>query len=209
MKIGTRKISNLYFADDIAVIADNKKDLEVLLDAISQFALKWRITFNYEKCNIVVFDNKPDLPDSVFCEMKDNGCTCSYHYKFGSKYIKEASIYKYLGIELDKRLSLKAFKQRLLAKARRNANRVWYMGRGKLSVKSFVNMYEALVRSQLEYGTDVWGFIRWDEAEKIQFNAARKILHASKTTCRQALIGELGWYTLESRRDITFIGTTS
>ena len=31
---------------------------------------------------------------------------------------------------------------------------------------------------------------------------ARRILHASTTTCLETLLGELGWITLEARRNI-------
>ena len=87
-----------------------------------------------------------------------NKCNCGNHVSFGPHLIQEVGIYKYLGIELDKCLSFKDFKQRLLEKAKFSMSRVWSMGMkdGTLSVKAGINLYDALVRSQLEYGTELW-----------------------------------------------------
>ena len=52
---------------------------------------------------------------------------CGHHFRFGTWWIKEVASYKYLGVELDKCLSFKDFKARMLGKARWNMLRVWYM----------------------------------------------------------------------------------
>ena len=43
--------------------------------------------------------------------------------------------------------------------------RVLYMGKNYLSIKSVINLYEALIRSQLEYGTEIWGFNKFIKKE--------------------------------------------
>ena len=92
----------------------------------------------------------------MVCEEK---CSCGRHYRFGTQWIKEVQNYKYLGMELDKKLSFKDFKARMLDKARRNMLRIWYLGirGGYLSVKASLNLYETLVRTLLEYGSEIWG----------------------------------------------------
>ena len=61
------------------------------------------------------------------------------------------------------------------------------------------------------YGCVVWGKDKWPEGEKIQFDMAKRILSCSSTTTREALLGELGWWSLHTRRDTRnlFTGTTS
>src|SRR5271167_4828256 len=77
-----------------------------------------------------------------------------------------------------------------------------YMGKNYLSIKSSINLYQALVRCLLEYGSEIWGFHYWNEGEQIQYQMAKRILHASATTCQEVLLGELGWYKLRVRRII-------
>ena len=48
------KISSLFWADDVVLIADNERDLQRMLSIAGDFAKKWKLDFNYEKSNIVV-----------------------------------------------------------------------------------------------------------------------------------------------------------
>jgi len=112
-------------------------------------------------------------------------------------------MYKYLGVELDRKLSFVDFKRRIKEKARRNVSRIWSMGMsdGSLSVKASINLYQALVRSVLEYGCVVWGDEEWEEGERVQREIGRRILRCSGKTTNEAVLGELGWWRLRTRRD--------
>ena len=123
---GNIKVSFVYFADDIVLLAKCKKDLEYMLNSMYNYSLQWRIKFNYDKCNIVVFDNVNRK--SITVGNCSGTCTCNHHCQFGPNLIKESIIYKYLGVELNNKLSYNTFKQRILAKARTNMNRLCYMG---------------------------------------------------------------------------------
>ena len=127
VQCGGKRICLLMFADDIVIIADTKKDLEAMLNATFDYSLRWRFKFNIDKCAVVIFDNKATVLSWNYgvCEEK---CSCGRHYRFGTQWIKEVQNYKYLGIELDKKLSFKDFKARMLDKARRNMLRIWYLG---------------------------------------------------------------------------------
>ena len=89
-----------------------------------------------------------------------NVCQCNHHFRFGPFLINEV-LYRYSGLEIDYRLVLKEFKLRILSKARSNSGRIWNMGikEGVLSVKAAINLYQSLVGSGLEYGSEVWGLI--------------------------------------------------
>jgi len=210
-KIITRKedrCGTLMFADDIALIAEDKAGLEKLMEIAFQYSRKWRFTFNYDKSSVVVFMNKP--PDQIEYGACVSECSCGYHWRLGKAFVKQVSVYKYLGVELDTRLILSDFRKRLVAKARMNVSKVWSMGmrHGSLSVKASVNLYEALVRSVLEYGAEI-GSTRpgdekekeqWEEAERVQREMGRRILRCHGKTTNEAVLGELGWWRLSTRR---------
>ena len=73
---------------------------------------------------------------------------------------------------------------------------------GHLSVKASINLYEALVRSVLEYGAEVWGDEQWEEGEKIQREMGRRLLRCHSKTANEVVLGELGWWRLRTRRDL-------
>ena len=68
---------------------------------------------NFDKCAVIVFDNN-DLSTSFPYGSCESKCNCGFHYKFGSSLIKQVINYKYLGIDVDQRLSLIDFKNRLI-----------------------------------------------------------------------------------------------
>src|SRR6185503_812188 len=163
---GRVRICILMFADDIVLIAENKADLQVLMDITYQYSKRWRFLFNYDKSAVVIFEairgNNPIVYGNCVAE-----CFCGRHWKLGERLIVETEMYKYLGVELDKKLSFKQFKTRIADKARKNRVKAWNMGMGKegLSVKASVNLWEAMVRQNLEYGAQIWGAGAWEEAE--------------------------------------------
>ena len=201
VKCGNRDVSNLFFADDIAVIADSKEDLEVILQTIYDFSLKWRFKFNIDKCSVVVFDNKRH--DSLSVGDCKSECKCNHHFRFGPFLIQEVLMYKYLGVELDNRLTYSFFKNRMLQKARMNVGRVWHMGirNNLVSVKGGMNMYEALVSSILEFSCIIWAKGDWRDAETLQRNMFKKILKCSVMTTGETVLGDLGRWQLRARRD--------
>ena len=189
------------FADDIALISEDRKKLENLMEITFQYSQRWRFNFNYDKCAVVVFDNSSVNEIKLGTCTVD--CTCGHHWRLGKKLIKEEARSKYLGIELDKKLSFREFKKRVGEKARKNVSRIWGMGMasGNLSVRASINLYETLVRSILEYGAEIWGDEEWDEGEKIQREIGRRILRCHGKTANEAVLGELGWWSLRTRRE--------
>ena len=125
MRFGNSRISMLFFADDIVLLAESQEDLEAMLAQVYKYSIKWRLKFNYDKCNVIRFDNKERIIDYGKCDQK---CTCSHHFSFGPHLIKEVLVYKYLEIELNNRLTFKIFKHRILSNSKANMAKIWSMG---------------------------------------------------------------------------------
>jgi len=201
VRSGEDRCGILLFADDIVLIAEDKANLDKLMNIAFQYSCKWRFNFNYDKCAVMVFNNRAaEFMTFGHC-IQD--CYCGYHWRLGKQLIKQVSVYKYLGIELDTQLSQFEFRLRLATKARMNVSKVWSMGMrdGGLSVKATVNLYEALVRSVLEYGAEVSSNTGWEAAERVQREIGRRILRCHGKTTNEAVLGELGWMRLQSRRE--------
>src|ERR1700733_13033813 len=83
-------------------------------------------------------------------------------------------------------------------------SRIWRMGMstGYLSVKASLNLWDSLVRSVLDFGSEVWGDEAWKEAEQQQVEMGRRILRCPANTTTVAIRGELGLQTMRSRRDL-------
>ena len=118
--------------------------------------------------------------------------------------IQETDTYKYLGVELVSGLNFKKVKSRFVAEARKRMMLVWAMGmrRGELPVTDCCLVWNALVRSALEYGAVVWGDVKWEEAEAVQREMGKMILRCGSKMANEVVLGELGWWPLKARRDL-------
>ena len=189
--MGRQRVQLLLYADDIVLISDTQKDLQSMLDCVTEYSRKWRFRVN---------------PKKGKSEVMRFGKTGRSQTKWmlGGKEIYETAQYKYLGVEINKGIQFKALKERLLRSARRRMMTVWGMGmrRGEMPVSDCVRVWQTLVRPALEYGAVVWGECVWEEAERIQREMARMILKCSPKMTNEAVLGELGWWTLKGRRDL-------
>ena len=75
------------------------------------------------------------------------------------------------------------------------------MRTGHLSVPAAINLWEGMIRSQMEYGCEIWGSNAWMDGDQIQHDMARRILRCSSQTAIAAMMGDLGWWSLQARRD--------
>jgi hypothetical protein len=162
------------------------------MDIVWDFSCKWRFNFNYDKSAVLIFQhhNVKKFPDRTI-------------WKLGTTILEEVNVYKYLGIEFDQGLTFREFKDRIADKARRGNLIAWSrkMREANLSVKANVNVWDVMVRPNLEYGAAVWGFGGWEEAEVLQRETGRKILGVPTQAVKEAIRGELGWWTMTARRD--------
>jgi hypothetical protein len=76
--------------------------------------------------------------------------------KLGTQVLKVVETYKYLGFDLDRKLSWAELKTRLIAKAKQRVALITGLGlRQGLSVEAGINAWQVLVRPVLEYGIEV------------------------------------------------------
>ena len=79
------------------------------------------------------------------------------------------------------------------------------MSEGSLSVKASINLYQALVRSVLEYSCEIWGDQVWLEGEKVQREMGRRILRCNGKTTNEA-VTERVQETREAKRLVEIDG---
>ena len=125
-------------------------------------------------------------------------------WKLGGKTIQQVDSYKYLGIVVKPNLRWDKFKHRLLEKAKKALVISWAMGirSGHLTVTAALNIWNTLVRPHLEYGWKIWDPEKWEDAEKLQRKMGRRILGVRQNVNNEVVYGELGWWTLKTRRDM-------
>ena len=85
VKVGHDKVSILLYADDMVLLAPTENDLQYMLNAMADWAMKWRLKVNVLKYKIVHFRSKRKIGSD-------------YAFKYAGDIIERVSSYKYLGI---------------------------------------------------------------------------------------------------------------
>ena len=99
-RVTTTTISSLLYADDIVVISETEEDLQLLLNIVNQWCLKWRLSVNLLKTNVMhVRNTRTKLSNFVF--------------KLGEGVIKYCDSYKYLGVSINQFLNFNTIAEQM------------------------------------------------------------------------------------------------
>ena len=82
--IGPIQIPTLGFADDIVLISDDPRKLQELLDICENWFIKNRMSFNTDKCKVMIL----------------NGPSTNFIFELNDTKLKTVETYKYLGVTL-------------------------------------------------------------------------------------------------------------
>ena len=183
------------FADDTSlyIIIDNPitaaNCLNIDLERISKWAATWLVAFNPTKTESLLISrklNKLNHPPIIMQNLQ----------------ISEEEFHKHLGIYLSNDCTWHHHIKYISEKAW-GRNNVMRKLKFKLDRKSLETIYTAFIRPLLEYGNVLWdncSQYEKQELEKIQFEAARIATGTTKLISITALHKEVGWESLERRR---------
>ena len=179
----------LLYADDIVLISDTQKDLQSMLDCVTEYSRKWRFRVNPKK-------GKSEV---MRFGKTERGQT---KWMLGGKEIYETAQYKYLGVEINKGIQFKEGK----TTEKRETTYDDCVGNGdeerrdarKRLYSSVADVGETSTRVR---GSSVGRVCVWEEAERIQREMARMILKCSPKMTNEAVLGELGWWRRDLLRD--------
>ena len=187
------------FAEDTSLFStvhDESKTAEELdrdLERVRLWAWQWKMKFNTEKTEEVIFSAKRVEP---------------YHppFSFGNDDVVRKSEHKHLGMILDSKLDFQSHIKAAIQKARRGIGMIRYLSK-YVSRDILDQIYKLYVRPHLDYGDIIYH--KYDpqmrlnftqRLEQTQYSAALAVAGAWRGTSRERLYRELGWEDLYHRR---------
>ena len=189
----------LLFADDTCCFASGIDPAETALiinrdlELISNWAKKWKLSFNTGKSKDVIFSENKVLFNSP-------------PLIFNNSFVERVHEHKHLGIFLSSTLSWSRQIHETCLKANRKLavlRSVKYLKRATLDI-----LYKVCVRSTIEYGLVLyWHTLKQTEAARltqIQYRAARVCTGALMFTNQSRLEKDLSWESIAER--VKFLG---
>ncbi len=182
--IGNIKINNLFYADDILLIANTKEKMNKLLLKTEEFGNKLEIKFNPEKTTYVVVGSIKKLPDEL------------RFIKFGPATVECSHSLKYLGVIIENGCLSDDHVSSRISPAWNNYKDLINCGIESDFTSSEIKMYyyEAYIKSSLYYGIET-AKLNKDliyKIHKTESNIIKNIFGLSKHTSSAPLRNALG-----------------
>ena len=182
VKVGDKHICILLYADDIVMVSETEQNLQSMLNIVSKWCQKWRLSVNDTKSEIVHFRNK-------------NKKQTTSKFYMGNKTLNLASKYKYLGVILDENLTFVECAKTLCESAGRALAKIIskFKTFKNITFQTFTKLYDSCVWPILDYCSSIWAHGKSSFAEKVQNRAIRYFLGVHRNAPIQAIQAEMGW----------------
>ena len=184
--IGENPLGTLLYADDVVLIAEEREDMQKLLDISADYGREFSLSFGVGKCGVMMINCEGDV---------------GREFMLGRDPLNKVNRYKYLGVNLDEKGADGAKNDRLF-----RANQWW--GRLCSVAKLRSNKYEvirgiwkSIAVPSLMYGMETipWTVGELNKMEAVQNKIGRLALGGNKFVGTEAIRGEMGWSTFEER----------
>ena len=183
----------LMFADDLALVAKSREDLQFLLDRTKDYIDRKQLSLNVKKSVVMVFrkGGKITSRDRVKWEGIDLDCRDEFTY-LGCKFSSNGKFGKQLKLSLAKG---KSCAYAVTASQLANIQ----------NLKMHKQIFQVKIESAMHYGSEVWGYIAGETMEKIQLQYFKRVLGLHFSTNSLVLRGDLGLFSLRSDRLVGMI----
>jgi len=189
VKIGLDTVSILLYADDMVLLSENEKDLQIMLDNMYEWTCKWRMKVNIDKSKIMHFRKKRTQ-------------RTQFAFKYGVNCnIEICTSYKYLGIILDEYLDFDKCSDVLAESAGRALGSIiTKFKKYNVGYSTYTKMFDTNVLPILNYSSEIWGFGKFPKCDTILNRAMRYFMGVHKYAPTAAIQGDMGWISLKYRR---------
>ena len=175
------EILMLLFADDVILVSDSIVGLQCQLNTLSSYAYKWGLTVNLDKSKVVVF-------------RKGGILSINEKWIYDGNKLQVVDSYKYLGLVFNSTFNFKKSVVDLSLRSKKAfmefATNLQKLGSVKLEV--FFKIFDSQIQPIYLYGSEIWGFRRYDSIEKIHLMACKLFLNVGPQTPNAVVYGECG-----------------
>ena len=175
----------LLFADDIASISDTIVGLQRQLNLLREYCVQSKLVVNIVKTKIVVFKK---------------GGTLSRHEKwyYDGNLLEVVNCFTYVGLAFTMQLSLNRMCSDLAKKGKRVLVTLLssLYEYGQMPKHVFFTLFDMKVVPILIYGSEIWGFKKYDILEQIQHYACKRYMCVGIKSCNAAVLGDCGRFPL-------------
>ena len=199
VNIGEKTIHTLLYADDLVLLANSPKDMQLQLNLLNTLLNSSKMKVNLGKTKIMVLRKNKRKSRAK----KGNEII----WKLGDKEIEECEVYKYLGVIFKSNGSFSEHAEKIKEKAQKSyfsllaKSREW----GGFQPRLFLYLFDHTILPVLNYASEIWGTNEWPKLERLHLSACKYALGVKSSTTTDAVYAELGRYSVLSSRHINIL----
>ena len=183
----------LMYADDTVLIAETPEGLQTMLNSLYSYSNDWNLTVNTDKTKIVVFRNGGRVRDNE-------------KWFYDGNTLETVDQFIYLGMLLCYNGKFYQTQKHLAEQGRK----ALFALNGKLTVFDFnvetkCSVFDTYINSILSYASEIWGFHKAPDIEKLHTYFCKKVLGVKRSTCNNLVYFELGRLPLCVNRKLKII----
>lgn len=181
VNIDDLNIKILLYADDVVIMSSDAGLLQDMINNLEMYCERWNLIVNLSKSKIMVFRKGGRLKNSE-------------NWRFKGEAVEVVRSYKYLGVTLTPKLSFACHFKDRVATSKLVVNSTWsnLFKSNDIPLRAKWAVFEAVCRSVVCYGAQVWGFKGVDELEGFQRFCLKRMLGIPKVTPNYAVYLETG-----------------
>ena len=181
------------FADNMVILGKSPDELQYHLDLLQTYCKRWGLEVNTEKTKIMVFRYRGRLLRGE-------------NWTYNNQEIEVVDEFNYLGTIFKYTGSFLPNPEYSIGKALKALN-VLLVNYKKLPLKPKIlcQLFDSFVGSILLYASEIWGFSKSKEIERVHLKFCKRLLNVRLNTCTAGVYGELGRYPLYISRYVIVI----
>ena len=178
VKINDINIFLLLFADDAVLFSKSPESLQSMLDKLQEYSSFWNLNVNKEKTKIMIFEK---------------GKTASKRFYYDNYELELVDSFKYLGVMFYKNGNFYRTQKCIAEYGTYSLHNLYKtLSNIELPVIDKFKLFDSLVGHVLNYTSEIWGYNKADDIERVHTRFCRSILGVKHSTNRSALYMELG-----------------
>lgn len=166
------------FADDAVLFSKSPESLQSMLDKLQEYSSFWNLNVNKEKTKIMIFEK---------------GKTASKRFYYDNYELELVDSFKYLGVMFYKNGNFYRTQKCIAEYGTYSLHNLYKtLSNIELPVIDKFKLFDSLVGSVLNYASEIWGYNKADDIERVHTRFCRSILGVKRSTNLSALYMELG-----------------
>ena len=174
----------LLFADDMIILGDSLENIQSSLNRLSIYCNKWSLEVNSSKTKVMVFRKRGRIFENE-------------RFTYNDTLIEVVDDFNYLGTVFNYTGAFVHNHEHIVGKALKALN-VLLINCKKVKIKPKLQcqLFDSFVGSILGYASEIWGYGKSKEIERVHLKFCKSILKVRTSTSTMGVYGELGRYPL-------------